>query len=296
MHRDNSETLITESGLDLTRLGELQRRPEPFMPGEPAFWDDPYISEQMLAAHLNVQNDAASRRPKIIKREVAWLVVALGLHEGDTVLDLGCGPGLYASRLARHGLVVTGVDYSRRSLAYARDYAAHHDLDITYVYQDYLTLDVVAQFDAVLLINGDFCVLSPEKRRKLLQNIRRALKPGGRFALDVFTPLHGARYTIDNHWYVAEEGFWRPGRHLVLEEGFRYPEERLTLNQYTVIDVDGTLTVYRNWFQHYTPTRLTEELLDSGFAIEHLGGDLRGGAYSETSEWIGLVAQVPPDV
>jgi len=106
--------------LALEALGRLQDRPDLYSPGEEQFWTDPHIAEQMLAAHLDPSNDAASRRPETIDREVDWLVTALGLKDGDRVLDLGCGPGLYSTRLARRGLQVTGVDFSANSIEYAR--------------------------------------------------------------------------------------------------------------------------------------------------------------------------------
>ena len=92
----------------------------------------------MLAAHLDPTNDLASRRPETIDRSVDWLMQTLNLESGDALLDLGCGPGLYASRFARKGVQVTGVDYSRRSIDYAVAYAQEHDLDICYRYQNYL--------------------------------------------------------------------------------------------------------------------------------------------------------------
>ena len=282
--------IIDGISLDLVYLQKLQQRPALFTPGEALFWDDPYISEQMLTAHLDPKSDAASRRPQIIDREVAWLITQLQLDEGSALLDLGCGPGLYSSRFSRRGLHVTGVDYSERSLAHAQDYAQEHGLSVDYILQDYLALDFEVQFDAVVLINGDFCVLSPEKRSRLLKNIRRALKPGGQLALDVFTRRHREHYRVPNQWYVAEQGFWRRGKHLVFEEGFDYPSNDVLLNQYIIVEADGTTTVYRNWFQNYTALTITAELEANGFSIEYLGGNLRGGALTDSSEWMGVVA------
>lgn len=170
--------------MDIETLQRLQEKPEPFTPGEELFWDDPYISAQMLKTHLDPNLDLASRRPETIQQSVEWLVSALGLQAGDHVLDLGCGPGLYAARLAEKGLRVTGVDYSRRSIEYAKQFARQHNLDIQYRYQNYLTLEDENQYDAALLIFGDFCPLAPAQRSQLLSNVRRALKPGPHLALE----------------------------------------------------------------------------------------------------------------
>lgn len=305
--------------LNFATLSALQQPPAPFTPGEPLFWDDPHISAQMLAFHLSETVDAASRNPRYIDRSVEWITVTLGLQPGDAVLDLGCGPGLYASRLARRGLRLTGVDYSRRSIAYARDYARQHGLEIEYRYQNYLELTDENRYDAALLIYGDFCPLSPGQRALLLQNVRRALKPEGFFVLDVSTRECRKRHGWSRHapgnfpvpggadtatfaefraavkdcpgWRFLESGFWKPGPHLVLEEGFDYPEQSIWLDQAIVIEESGKLSVYRNWFQDYTPKTITAELMAGGFAFESLWGDLAGAPYEPGSEWIGLVTR-----
>jgi len=315
-----SDNLILEAHiLSLAILRDLQQPPTPFTPGEPLFWDDPHISAQMLAIHLDPGIDAASRHPETIDRSVAWIAVTLGLQPGDAVLDLGCGPGLYASRLAGMGLRVTGVDYSRRSIAYATEYAHQHGLDIEYRYQNYLELADGNQYDAALLIYGDFCPLSPGQRALLLQNVRRALKPGCFFVLDVstrecrkrhgwrghspygFSSLGGAntatfeefRLAVKNSpdWRFLESGFWKPGPHMLLEEGFDYPEQNIWLDQAVVIEENCKISVYRNWFQDYTPETITAELQAGGFAFESLWGDLSGKLYTDDSEWIGLVTK-----
>ena len=273
----------------IPQLIPFQQKPAPFTPGEPLFWNDPHISSQMLAVHLDPNIEAASRKAETIDRSVRWLIETLGLQTGASLLDLGCGPGLYASRFAQAGFHVTGVDYSRRSTEYATKYASEHALNITYRYQNYLELQDENRYDAAFLIYGDFCPLNPEQRARLLQNIQRALKPGGKFALDVTTREHRKRYGNKNSWYAAESGFWKPGPHLVLEEGFDYPEQALWLDQYTVIEADGKLSVYRNWFQDYTPETIMEELSQGGFTVEGFWGDLTGAPYSPASEWIGLV-------
>jgi SAM-dependent methyltransferase len=274
-----------------SQLMQLQQKPEPFTPGEALFWDDPHISSQMLKVHLDPNTEAASRRPEVIDRSVKWMMKTLGPKAGDSILDLGCGPGLYASRFARAGLQVTGVDYSRHSIEYATNYAHENKLDIQYRYQNYLELKDENQYQAAFLIYGDFCPLSPEQRSKLLQNVHRALKPGGKFVLDVTTREHRKRYGVKNGWYATESGFWKPGPHLVLENGFDYPEQSIWLDQYIAIEADGTLSVYRNWFQDYTPESIADELSQAGFSVESLWSDLTGTPYRDESEWIGLVTR-----
>lgn len=272
-------------------LQRLSQPPSVFEPGEPLFWDDPHISKGMLEAHLSPDTEAASRHPDTIDAIVRWLVSTLGLKPGDSVIDLGCGPGLYAERLARAGLRVVGVDYSRRSIGYARESAAKQGLDIEYHYQNYLTLDRDSEFDAALLIYGDFCPLSPDNRDSLLRRVHRALKPGGRFVFDVTTRKHRARVGEKNNWYVTESGFWKPGPHLVLEEGFDYLDQDIHLDQYIVIEPGGRVTVYRNWFQDYTPATIIPVVEQQGFRVQGYWNDLAGTPYTPDTEWIGLVVE-----
>jgi SAM-dependent methyltransferase len=284
---------MTTSGpaLDLERLRRLQEKPAPFTPGEALFWDDPHISQQMLAAHLDPVVDAASRRPEIIERSVAWLVEALGLRPGQAVLDLGCGPGLYARRLAERGLRVTGIDYSRRSIAYAEAEARERNLEITYRCENYLDLKDERAYTLATLIYGDYCPLNPEQRAALLQNVRRALMPGGRFVLDVTTRQHRQRHGSANGWRVDEGGFWKPGPYLLLEEGFDYPEQAIYLDQAIVVEADGKISVYRMWFQDFSRETITAELQAGGFTVESVWGDLAGAPLADDSEWIGVVAR-----
>jgi SAM-dependent methyltransferase len=267
-----------------------QLRPPPFERGEALFWDDPYISQRMLEAHLNPNTDAASRKPETIDQIVTWLVAQMSLSASDALLDLGCGPGLYASRFASCGLRVTGVDYSIRSINYATEQARTAGQSITYRYQNYLSLQETNQYDAVCLIYGDYCPLNPGERQQLLHNVRRALKPGGTFALDVTTPTLRRLHGLKNSWYAAESGFWKPGPHLVLEQGFSYPDD-LYLDQYVVLEADGTLSVYRNWFQDFTAETIQAELLAGGFEMVGLWSDLKGTPLHADSEWIGVIVK-----
>ena len=276
--------------LAIEKLVDLQQKPTLFAPGEAHFWTDPHIASQMLAFHLDPDVDAASRRPEIILRSAAWIVQTLGLQPGDSLLDLGCGPGLYAVHLANAGLHVTGVDFSQNSINYAIQTARRQGLEIEYRCQDYLKLEDTARFKAAVLIYGDLCPLSPDQRHSLLANVRRALQPGGCFVLDVSTPRLRQRAGLKKGWYAARRGFWKPGPHLVLEQGFAY-ENDVSLDQYIVIEASGKITVYRNWFQDYTPETISAELESNGFTVESLWSNLTGAPYTPTTEWIGVVTR-----
>ena len=138
------------------------------------FWDDEHISKGLLEAHLNPGLEAASRQHDFMDQSVEWISKIAPSSGYANLLDLGCGPGLYAERLAKKGYHITGIDFSKRSIHYARNKAAESGQDIRYIYQNYLDLDYDHEFDLVTLIYCDFAVLSDLDRASLL---KRSLMP-----------------------------------------------------------------------------------------------------------------------
>lgn len=89
----------------------------------------------MLKAHLNPEFEGASRKLTFIEESVAWIKDIVSPMKYPLLLDVGCGPGIYAERFAASGYQVTGIDFSARSIDYARSSALKKGLDITYHYQ-----------------------------------------------------------------------------------------------------------------------------------------------------------------
>ncbi|HEX2905238.1 MAG TPA: class I SAM-dependent methyltransferase [Phototrophicaceae bacterium] len=280
--------LIQNQCLQLDLLARLGAKPPYFEPSAALFWDDPYIAQQMLKAHLDPNVDAASRKPETIDKIVQWISTRLGLQAGARLLDLGCGPGLYTRRFAERGLIVTGMDMSENSLRYARE----HDTQTTYLHANYVHLAEENAFEVVTLIYGDFCVLNDANRDKVLQNIARALRPGGYFVFDVTTPRHRDNQKSPSNWYISTgAGFWKPTPHLVLTQYHTYPEQDTGLDQYLVIEDSGAVTEYRVWTHNYTPETIAPVLAAQGFDLLDSYGDLTGIPYMPTSEWAGFVAR-----
>lgn len=63
-----------------------------------SIWTDEYISKNLLAAHLDLSNDGASRSKATLDKTLNWIKEII--PKGSNVLDLGCGPGLYDVELA----------------------------------------------------------------------------------------------------------------------------------------------------------------------------------------------------
>jgi SAM-dependent methyltransferase len=193
------------------------------------------------------------------------LCEVLQFEPGMRVLDLGCGPGLYAERLYKLGHSVTGIDFSRRSINYAKKSSEEKGYDINYFYKNYLEIDYENCFDLVILIYCDFGALTDGERDELLKKIYRALKPGGVFVFDVFTEGILEEKKASKNWYASNKGFWSGNHHMVLSEVFHYPENKVFLDQDIVITGDNEYEIYRSYTRYYSAGDLTQLLSGAAF-------------------------------
>lgn len=251
--------------MDIANILTLSRQPRLYEKGTAVMWTDEYISRQLLAIHLDPASNAASRNPGTIDRLVGWLREEIG-PDRRTILDLGCGPGLYTERLAQSGYAVTGVDFSANSIAYARERAKKLGLNIDYSCLNYLDMEYQEQFDAVLMIYCDFGVLTADERALLVKKIYAALKPGGVFIFDALNKEVLNRLRFEKTWTASEKGFWRGEPYVCLAESFHYPEQKATLDQYIVIGVEEQQKVYRFWNHYFAPDDIREMFTGAGFS------------------------------
>jgi len=152
-------------------LKEINSRPTPFQfYTADELWTNEHTSKQMLEYHLNESIDLSSRNKNFIERSVEWIVSHFEVDKNTEIADFGCGPGLYTTRLAERDAIVTGIDFSENSLKYAKQVSTKKDLKINYVLTNYLDFETSSSFDLITMIMCDFCVLSPEQRKKCYQN------------------------------------------------------------------------------------------------------------------------------
>lgn len=207
------------------------------------------------------------------------------------MLDLGCGPGIYAEHFHHHGYFVTGVDISERSIEYAKDNANVKELNITYLHQDYLDLKCNKKFDVITLIYCDFGVLSDNNRKSLLSNIYNALNPNGTLIFDVFTSKQHENKQERTDWSYSNGGFWNKDPHVCLNSFHRYDESNTILNQ-TIVITDKSIESYNIWEHTFTPNQLKGELTEAGFTNIDIYGDIAGADYSNDSNIICAVAKI----
>lgn len=117
--------------------------------------------------------------------EVAGVVRRLPRPEFRRVLDVCCGPGRHARQLVEHGYEVTGVDRDATAVQQARDAIPSG----TFLQLDQRELGRLAgPFDAAVILWQSFGYFDPTDNDRVLADIARVLRPGGRLLLDLFHP------------------------------------------------------------------------------------------------------------
>ena len=273
-------------------LERINERPEPFQFYTASdLWTDEHTSAKMLSYHLNDAIDLSSRNAQFINRSVEWIASRFNIGKDTKIVDFGCGPGLYTTRLAKRQANVTGIDFSRRSIEYAQEVAASEQLNINYVTQNYLEFETENRFDLVLMIMCDFCALSPIQRRVILGKFHKILKLGGSVLLDVCS-LEAFDQREEAATYAVNllNGFWSPNKYYGFLNTFKYDEEKVVLDKYTIVESDRTRTVY-NWLQYFAPEELEREFVEGGFSIDGLYSDVAGTPYDRKSSEFAVIAK-----
>lgn len=255
-----------------------------------AFWDDEHISKQMLKAHLDSQFEGASRKLEFIEKSVLWIKEIVSPLCYPLLLDVGCGPGIYAERFSREGYQVTGIDFSKRSIDYAQKSALRQGIDIAYLYQNYLSMDLNKVFDFATMIYCDYGALSTGDRQIIMNKVYDHLKPGGKFLLDVFSMAKYNDFQERQTWEVCRNGgFWCEGEYVALNGYYKYSDS-VSLEQVSII-TDDEITSYYLWSTYFTKETLVKEAKKAGFKICGVFGDVAGDLYYQDNLTIAILLE-----
>jgi SAM-dependent methyltransferase len=263
--------------------------PSPWAEGEKIPWNDPVFSLRMLKEHLSQKHDAASRRTATIKKHVDWIHSFVLDGVPSRILDLGCGPGFYTTRLSRLGHACHGIDFSPASIGYAVKDAPS---TCTYTLGDIRTTDFGSGYDLVMLIFGEFNVFKPEDAKLILRKAEAALNPGGRLLLEVTG--FDAVYEIGNQpatWYSAKNELFADEPHLCLMESFWDEAASVAIERYYIVDAaSGEVTRHAASTQAYTEKDFREVLRSTGFSKVEVYPSLIGKENPSQRELFVLIA------
>ena len=280
-------------------LWKIYRRPDrpaPWAGGGNLPWADPAFSERMLREHLDDSHGAASRQTAERKIQLDWLWPRLNLQPEARLLDVTCGPGLYAVELARRGCRVTGLDFSPASIAYARDLARSEGVAdrCEFVGQDVRQIGDTyrgAGFEAALLLYGQLAVFTKSEAQILLARIADSLRPGGRLALELLDPARVDK-TRSTWWFTDETGLWGEAPFLHLGERFWVESEQMSMERYHILHLEtGELSEILLCDQTYGTAELSGMLTQAGFQTVEIYPAWAGLPLYDADEWILYVAQ-----
>lgn len=149
--------------------------------------------------------------------EVRQMMEWLELPEGAEVLDLCCGMGRHSMALHGFGFRVTGVDLSEVLLAEAQK--LDREGEVRWIRGDMRSVPLNGPFDAVVNLFTSFGYFAdPVDNEQVLKEIRRLLKPDGRFIIDYLNPAYVAANLVPHS--VRTEGEVMIDERRRIEDGF----------------------------------------------------------------------------
>jgi SAM-dependent methyltransferase len=120
-----------------------------------------------------------------VRREVDFIEDSLAVAKGGVVLDLACGGGAHAVELSGRGYGVVGFDLSLPQLALAGELAQERGQKMNFLQGDMRDMSFVDVFDGIYCWNTSFGYFEEERNVMVAERVFNALRPGGRFLLDV---------------------------------------------------------------------------------------------------------------
>jgi SAM-dependent methyltransferase len=200
-----------------------------------------------------------------IAREADFIEDSLGVAKGAMVLDLACGTGRHATELTRRGYQVVGFDLSLAMLARAADEAQDRSQKLNFVQGDMRDMTFEDTFDGVYAWNTSFGFFEEEKNAQVISNVRRALKPGGQFLLDVQNRDFLARQTPSLAWFEGDGCVCMDEMHI------DWITSRMRVKRTMMMD-DGRTKEIEYSIRVYSLHELGKLLHESGFRVAEVSG------------------------
>jgi SAM-dependent methyltransferase len=200
-------------------------------------------------------------------REASFIRDALSPPKDGEVLDVGCGYGRHAIDLAQQGLRMTGLDLSLPLLIHAADDAQRRGLAVNFVHADMREMTFDSQFDAAYCVLSSFGYFDEETNLRVATAVCRALKPGGRFLLDIIN----RDYIVGD---LPSRVWWEGDGCVVLEEvDFNYHTSRVLIRR-SVVFGNGRQSEQEISMRAYSLHELGKLLRQAGLRVLQVSGSL----------------------
>ncbi len=160
------------------------------------WWEEMFSEEFLRAIPILSQRQ--------LEREVNFIDDSLGVARGGRILDLACGAGQHAVELAARSYDLVGFDLSQSQLDWAGGLAQERGQRLSFTHGDMRDLAYAEAFDAIYSWNTSFGFFEEEKNIDIAQRIFRALRPGGRFLLDVVNRDYVVSQQPGQTWFEGD--------------------------------------------------------------------------------------------
>jgi 2-polyprenyl-3-methyl-5-hydroxy-6-metoxy-1,4-benzoquinol methylase len=151
------------------------------------------IVQEFYNANVEREWDRIADRPEFL---LTCRMLGRYIKPGDSVLDIGGGPGRYSLYLAGKGCDVTLFDLSPENIKFAAERAAEQGLSIKTIAGDAREADklVAGQFDHVLLMGPMYHLLDETDRITAVNAALNLLKPDGIIFVSFINAFAGMIY------------------------------------------------------------------------------------------------------
>lgn len=261
-------------------------KPIPFEQGNMTLWDNEYIASNVLKKHLQPNIDSGSRKQATIVRTINWMADII--PQKGNLLDIGCGPGLYARLLSKSGFCYYGIDISKYQIAYANQNCFGENIEFETL--DFRQMELDRLYSIVLMLYGIYSFYPPNERIELLRKIKNSSVSGGMVIVEVFTENHYKNRKESSDWkYITYGGFWSDKPYLELNAFYRYDELKLFLVQ--AAQICNEVKVWNSWIQTFTPETLRFEFEQAGFKEFEFYSSCAGTPYNEDAAILCMIAK-----
>lgn len=215
------------------------------------------------------------------------LVDLLELSPPARILDLACGPGRFALPLAERGFHVIGLDYSSVYVDQGRAYAEDRDLDVRFIQGDMRQIPFEGQFDAVVNLCSSFGYFDDDADHlRVLQQVHKALKPGGRLLLEMSNRDYILRHFRPHHWEDRDDFLLLERRELDLHRS------RVKAHWEKVYS-DGSRQTYTHHLRLFTLAELRWLSQQAGLTVLGAYGNVDGEPYGLDASRLVVLTQKP---
>lgn len=209
-------------------------------------------------------------KPPYIKKEVAFIKRALNLPKRAKILDLCCGHGRHLLPLAKMGYQMTGLDLSRKALSILAKNVKNKKLKIRILRGDMREIPFRNKFDAVINMFTAFGYLETDYEDfKVLKSVAKALKPGGKFLIDI----------MNHDWMLANfhpKSWEKIGKLLLLEERTYNTKNHRNIVKLRIFDEKSKWHKVTHVVRIYSLTEMRKNLSRAGLKIVKVYGDTIG--------------------